>query len=211
MSNSQNSSNQPYQSTKGDLMLGTGSGGRPAILGIGANGTVPIADSTQTTGVRWGSNSPSGGVVQQVFASSNTQTRLDTNAGSELNQNTPSISAGTQLLSVTLTPQNSSNFLWIQFTCCVQAVASGNLGECTIALFQDATTPGFFSVFGIPTISTQQGGVMNLSGSMRITAGTTSPTTISMNGGSPVANTNLTANSGGGALTTTLIVTEISA
>ncbi len=39
---------------KGDMILGTASG-TVSRLGVGTNGQVPIADSTQATGVRWGS------------------------------------------------------------------------------------------------------------------------------------------------------------
>ena len=43
---------------KGDLAVGTGAN-TSARLAIGANGTIPIADSAEATGIRWGT--PSGG------------------------------------------------------------------------------------------------------------------------------------------------------
>lgn len=45
--------NQTFMDAKGDLIVGTGSD-TAARLAIGANGTGPVADSTQTTGIRWG-------------------------------------------------------------------------------------------------------------------------------------------------------------
>ena len=58
---------------KGDLAVGTGAGAA-SRLAVGANGTVLIADSTQATGVRWGTVAGSGDVT--AAASFGTDNRL---------------------------------------------------------------------------------------------------------------------------------------
>lgn len=49
--------------TKGDVIVGAGNAD-PRRLGVGANDQVLMADSTQTFGVKWGTPSLSGGIVQ---------------------------------------------------------------------------------------------------------------------------------------------------
>jgi hypothetical protein len=53
--------------TKGDLIVATGSA-TPVRLPVGVNGQALIADSSQTSGVRWGS---SGGASDGVFYENN--------------------------------------------------------------------------------------------------------------------------------------------
>lgn len=50
---------------KGDWLLGVG-GGSTLILAVGADGSVPVADSTQPTGVRWGTVSAPVSVRQSI-------------------------------------------------------------------------------------------------------------------------------------------------
>lgn len=45
--------NQTFMDAKGDLIVGTGSD-TAARQAVGANGTTIVADSTQTTGIKWG-------------------------------------------------------------------------------------------------------------------------------------------------------------
>lgn len=52
------------QTAKGDLVGYTGT--TTAVVGVGANGTVLTADSTQATGLRWGSAGASGGAYTSV-------------------------------------------------------------------------------------------------------------------------------------------------
>ena len=52
--------------TKGDLIVATGSA-TPVRLPVGTNGQALIADSSQTSGVRWGS----GGAIDGVFYENN--------------------------------------------------------------------------------------------------------------------------------------------
>lgn len=57
---------QPYapitnpMTTKGDIIVG-GAAGVPSRFGVGANGQVPTADSTQTLGWKWATPAASGG------------------------------------------------------------------------------------------------------------------------------------------------------
>lgn len=54
------------QTTKGDLIGYTGT--TTAVVGVGANGTVLTADSTQSAGLRWASAGASGGAYTSVTA-----------------------------------------------------------------------------------------------------------------------------------------------
>lgn len=200
----QNSSNQSYQATKGDLMVGAGSGTRPLILPVGINGQVPIADSTQTSGIRWGSNSPSGTVIQQIYNQSNATVVYPGLGG--MNPTHPTQARGQLIIDATITPLNASNFLWIQFT----FVLASTLSEVLIvALFQDATDPAF-NAWEENVDDTQQAGRSNIiTGQCRIIAGTTSPTTIKLLFGNTSSNM-MTANPvSGGSQYTTLTITEI--
>ncbi len=153
----------------------------------------------------------SGSVLQQVFASNNTETHISTGVGQTLDPNSPSFAAGTTLISLSITPTSSSNYLLCQFTCCVTAPGSdGTSGACTLALFQDGTSPGFFAVYDDPVVAvTSEGGIMSLNGIFRIVAGISGSTTITLKAGSPNAGTTLIANQRGGALATTLVISEI--
>lgn len=69
---------------KGDVLVATASA-TPAVLGIGANGTILTADSTQASGVKWGP-APAANVVAvktaNYTASLNEVVRCDTTGGS---------------------------------------------------------------------------------------------------------------------------------
>ena len=82
--------------TKGDLIVGTGSGTFQR-LAAGTNNYTLVADSSQTTGLKWAA--PGGGAVLQVVSSNNTSSQT--------------ITSGTYVdvtgLSVTITPSSASN------------------------------------------------------------------------------------------------------
>jgi hypothetical protein len=59
--------------TKGDLIVGTGSG-TFVRQGVGANGTVLTADSAEADGVKWATPAGGGKVLQVVYASYSTST-----------------------------------------------------------------------------------------------------------------------------------------
>jgi len=128
----QNVINQPYQSTKGDIMGGTGT--RPAILPVGANGTILTADSTQTTGLKWTTTPAPGGLVQQAYNSTNSFVAVATSI--PYDDTIPQITEGTQILTCSITPTSATNLLMIEFSGFI--FNQGQLPGC-VALFQDAT------------------------------------------------------------------------
>ena len=58
-----NALDNPDQISKGDLVVGRGSGLRPSILSVGTDSFVLIADSSQTTGMKWASINPNVGFL----------------------------------------------------------------------------------------------------------------------------------------------------
>ena len=55
------------QTTKGQILIGDGTG-PPQMLGVGSNTYVLTADSTETTGVKWGPGSAGVALASQDFA-----------------------------------------------------------------------------------------------------------------------------------------------
>lgn len=87
---------------KGDLLVGTADD-TLTNLGIGSDGEVLIADSGETSGVRWGTAAAAGKIIQVVRATDSTR------------RTTTSLSYVDASLSVTITPTNSANdilLLW---------------------------------------------------------------------------------------------------
>jgi len=125
--------------TKGDLVVGTGSGTFQR-QGVGANGTVLMADSAEADGVKWAT--PSSGAVVQVksfyFATASTST------------STSYIDTG---LTLSITPTSASNKILVmvstQIYCTksgAQTLANTRLDRAGTILYTDAATP--FVVFG---------------------------------------------------------------
>lgn len=65
-----NSWDSPFPSTKGNIIVGDGSG-QPSVLSVGSNNTILISDSSQSTGIKWSS---SGLPTNQLYSVSGTLT-----------------------------------------------------------------------------------------------------------------------------------------
>jgi len=64
--------------SKGQLAVGTGSG-TTGFLNVGTNGHTLVADSSETTGLKWAAPAGGGKVLQVVNATYNTETQNNTN------------------------------------------------------------------------------------------------------------------------------------
>jgi hypothetical protein len=167
---------QPYQSTKGDLIAGAGGGARPVIVSVGTNGQVLTADSTQTGGVKWGTNVPVGNLVQYQSQILSTQTDISSTIPRPNSASVPQNTDGTQILSVSITPASSSNLLVIKaFVPYSPAASSGNPALASIALFQDSTANSLMAVWGAGTTGDFY---IHIPLQYIMTAGTTSATTF---------------------------------
>ena len=203
-----NEINNPDQTSKGDLIVGTGGGSRPAVLSVGSNTYVLTADSGQTTGMKWAATGGTGSIIQMVSTSTNSAI-LGANTMSAITS-APQNTNGTQLMTVSITPTNSSSILYIEAT--VLGWANGGTVSM-IALFQDSTAGALCTQgnFGY------EGGTGNVG--MRLcytmTAGTTSSTTFKIRGGTVAGGTSFYmntydgANSSGSTLYSVLSVWEI--
>lgn len=96
--------------TKGDLAAATGADAAVKVP-AGANGTVLLADSTQSAGVGW--NVPTGNVISRVNYSTSTAITATTSA-----------TAQQIVIAASWTPNGTDTF-WIEFYCpCVSAGAA---------------------------------------------------------------------------------------
>jgi len=201
----------PYVATKGDLLTYSTT---PAILPVGTNGQVLTADSAQSSGLRWGTNTPSGSLIQQVYTSSGTA--VTTTNVIPIDNTIPQIGEGLQVFSLAITPTNASNFLFIQI--CLTFLATENGG--TAALFQDATADALTAtlIYGDSGAGADQqvsSAIMNY----RMVAGTTSSTTFTVrigtgNAAAPAAinyNPVAAAQVYGGVCNSTVTIWEIAA
>ena len=125
--------------TKGDLIVGTGSGTFQR-QGVGANGTVLMADSAEADGVKWATPS-SGAVVQvkSVFYNTNTTT-----------SSTSYVDTG---ITLAITPTSASNKILVMVSAAIYTTKSGSqtLGNTRLdrsgtVLYTDAVMP--YIVFG---------------------------------------------------------------
>jgi hypothetical protein len=149
---------------------------------------------------------PPSGVVQHVYAESiaTPNTSAVATAGDVVPQQTD----GMQVLTVTITPKNSTNKLQINAIC---QVAASTAVTGWLALFQDSTAAAlasiYFSTFGA-------GYALPIVFNFEMTAGTTSATTFKIRAAPTQAatlsvNTNMSVRLGGGSQRTTLTVTEL--
>tara|TARA_R110000787_G_scaffold2597_1_gene10189 strand:- start:254 stop:805 length:552 start_codon:yes stop_codon:yes gene_type:complete len=120
----------------------------------------------------------------------------------------PQITEGNEYMTLAITPTNSSNKLIIQV---VYHYASTTASHQSAALFQD-TTAGAIASAG--TFESQVGGMNNVSFTHYMTSGTTSATTFKVRAGQANSNTttfngNGGARSHGGALASSITITEI--
>ena len=97
---------------KGDLITATAAD-TPARLPVGANGTVLMADSTQGTGLKWGTVGGGGKVLQVVMGQTTTITTI------------ASTSFTDTTLSATITPSSATSKVLAIFTQQVRVSTSG--------------------------------------------------------------------------------------
>jgi hypothetical protein len=111
--------------TKGDIIVATGSG-TFVRQGVGANGTVLMADSVEADGVKWGTVS-SGAVVQIVNAT--TSTSVNTTSSTYVDSN----------LTVTITPTSASNRILLMSSSPFRTTYAGNSALGFVRLYRGAT------------------------------------------------------------------------
>jgi hypothetical protein len=121
---------QPSEfAAKGDLLVGTGSSTFDN-LGVGANGTVLTADSTETTGLKWVAPGGAGGKVLQVVMGTLTA-----------QVNTTSTSFSDIGLSVNITPSSATSKILVLGAVNGVEKNSGNSGNTVLLrLMRDSTS-----------------------------------------------------------------------
>jgi hypothetical protein len=146
-----------------------------------------------------------GKTVQQV----NTQTGAVATGTTIIPQDDtiPQNTEGDEYMTLSITPKNASNILFIQVDVLLSNSASNALSAC---LFQDSTANALASTIDFQTTAT---GVSLLSFNYTMTAGTTSATTFKVRAGGSGAGTTTFNGSGGarlhgGVLTSSITITE---
>jgi hypothetical protein len=186
----------------------------PSALSVNSAYTFPTADGNAddvltTAGdgtVSWTANSSTGVVVQRVNASTTAQVTCTTQL--PVDDTIPQKTEGDEVLTVTITPTNSSNILVIEFTSFGTHTANT---FCAGALFQDATTPALAAVV---LGSDQVESYWNAKLTHYMAAGTTSSTTFKIRCGNYTTPASVWVNGDngsrkfGGVAATTLCVTE---
>ncbi len=193
--------------TKGDLIVATGNA-TVSRLGVGTNGQVLTADSTQTNGIKWATpSSPSGSVVQVVNYETGAVATGTTNIPND--DTIPQSSEGTQYMSLSITPTNTNNKLKIEV---VVYVSNSTGGRMIAALLQDSGTDALAcgstcidnTVHLYPIVFTYYK-----------TAGTTSSTTFKVNCGAQGGTMTFNGEAGsrvfGGVCASSITITEIAA
>jgi hypothetical protein len=117
--------NKTIVDAKGDIIAATAAD-TVARLPVGTNGQVLLADSAETTGLKWGSP-PSGKVLQVVQASSTTLTSVTSQTFTDTN------------LSASITPTLTTSKVLIMFNQTCSSSGSGNEAKSGIRLLRGAT------------------------------------------------------------------------
>ena len=199
-----NATNMPLGAK--DDIISASAANTPEILGVGADGLVLVADSTQASGLNWGSSAGSGELVQQVYASTAAITNCNTAIPDD--NTIPQITEGTEVLTATITPNNSSNYLHITFFGWTSTNSASRTG---CALFQDATDNALCAESSKSGTDAPRAHTLIY----RMTAGTTSSTTFIIRIGNDAGSTEyLNATSAGarmfgGVSIATLTINEI--
>jgi hypothetical protein len=183
----------------------------PASVTFAASDQVLILDASDSNKLKRASVT-TGKVIQQIYSASTTYSTGTTTI--PFDNTIPQNTEGTEFMTASITPTNSSNLLMIE----VQAVVSSSANcRMTAALFQDSTANALAA-----TVCTIYGTVLfetcTLTLRYRMTAGTTSSTTFKIRIGGDNATTvyfngdnNTAARIFGGVCISSITVTEIAA
>ena len=173
-----------------------------------ANGTTGQV-LTATTGAlpSFQDASSSGGkLIQQIYSSTSSLISCTTDMPAD--DTIPQNNEGDEVLTATITPTNSSNYLHITFTCWESCPLQNSV---VVALFQDSTANALAAIEGINGGNQEEVDVLTY----RMTAGTTSSTTFKIRIGTNASTVYVNGINGsrrlGGVSSTTLTITEIEA
>lgn len=151
-----------------------------------------------------GSSGTGGAIVQEV-KTQDQSTATTFSAQIPLDATIPQNTEGTEILTVTITPTNSSHLLRIDVSVLIVTGAASRW--LVAALFQDSTANALAS---FPAWQATSGGSAQPQGSYFMTAGTTSATTFKVRVGANSTGTHtLNTTSWGGTVTSSISVTEI--
>jgi len=155
-------------------------------------------------------NAVSGEVLQQIYYERSTSVNINTSIPSD--NTIPQIGEGVEIMSATITPNNASNYILVQYQ--GWADTAGTM-ELSTAVFQDATANAKYATILNNNIS-GTASKQNVTGMFRVSAGTTNPTTFSVRMGRTSGNCYFLATVGGASVfgaagLGTLTLTEIKA
>lgn len=194
------------------------------MLLIGSNGADPVAATlTQGSGITItngagtitiaSSASGSGIMIQQVTAQLTATTTISTTM--PIDNTIPQKTEGTEVLTLSITPTNASNYLLIEFNtfCSLYAPAGGSgVYICSGALFQDDTSNALSAtILGGHNVAQETTEYVNGSFKHKMVAGTTSATTFKIRVGKNSATPTVYVNpvTFGDVASTWLTITEI--
>ena len=120
--------------TKGSLLVGDGTTD-PVALAVGTDTHVLTADSAQASGTKWAASTDVGVAIQQVRVA--TSALFDTSTTLPYDDTIPQQDEGDEILTLAITPTNSSSVLVIEATVTGDNNASTN--ATTMAIYRDTT------------------------------------------------------------------------
>ncbi len=132
--------------TKGDLFTFTTVDAR---IGVGANGTVLTADSSEATGLKWATPAGGGKVLQVVTATTTTIVNIATTTLTDTG------------LSASITPTLNTSKVLVLITQTLQLTRTNNEQGAGMILYRDATSIYDVNTSGYGTFSYYMAGVTN--------------------------------------------------
>jgi len=156
--------------TNGQLVIGS-TGNPPVATTLTAGTNITINEAAGSITIN--STAGSGEFIQQIYAETATVTTVNTEFGYD--NTIPEQTEGIEILTVTITPTNASNYLLIAFDF-NGGLGTGASNHLAAALFQDATTNAIYATKTQSAVNT----IHELSGRYRMTAATTSATTFKL-------------------------------
>ena len=173
-------------------------------MAIGTNQQVLLSDGTD---VAWGTSPGIAGSIEQIVNVQDGNLATTTTLIPE-DDTIPQNTEGGELMTLAITPANSSNILHIDVVCYMSPPNAENIH---VALFQDATAGALAAGSSRPDGSTSLTAVVF---KHKMVAGTTSSTTFKVRGSGPDAGTyTFNGQSGarifGGVMASSITITEI--